>query len=616
MCGIIGINSLTPVAERIIAGLQRLEYRGYDSAGLAVIDDSGALVRCRAAGKLAALLTQYQQAPIEGHIGIGHTRWATHGLASDANAHPHGTDTIAVVHNGIIENFPALKAELNAQNHQLDWESETDTEVIVHLFAHLLAQCRDPAAAMQQLLTKLEGAFALAILLKDHHQLMLVARRGSPLAIAYGQNETLVGSDAMALAGLTSQVCYLNDGEWAVLEKQKIHLFDANNTLVNPVWHTMPQTQKRFQKGNYPHAMLREIHEQPSVIGDTLNSLINPKTLHMSGDENYAERYIKASMIQFCACGTAFYATQVAAYWFEALCRLPVRNDIASELRYRHVVALPEALGIFVSQSGETMDTMQAMQHWQSLGATASCIVNVPQSSLARAANHTIHTLAGPEIGVASTKGFTTQLTALYCLAVWMAKQRGHLSEAQMQNMVKDLLELPAKITQCLKMIPMYQQVARDVLSTATGVFFLGRGNLYPLALEGALKLKEITYQHAEGYAAGEMKHGPIALVSEQLPVVFLAPHDSLISKTMSNIKEIASRGGRVIMLSDQQGIDLAFEQGLHDSIIPLLMPTVSELLQPILYAIPMQMLAYETAAVMGREIDQPRNLAKSVTVE
>ncbi len=611
MCGIIGICGTDFVAERLIAGLQRLEYRGYDSAGIAVIDHK-ALHRVRAAGKLENLRQSYASAPIDGLTGIGHTRWATHGGAEEHNAHPHGTEAVALVHNGIIENFHELKATLG----DVVWTSETDTEVVVHLLEAELKTGADPERAMIRVLPKLEGAFALLICFRDYPDTLIAARQGSPLAIGQHHGESFIGSDAVALSGLADQVCYLENGDWAVLKPDTIQIFDAANKTVTRDFVANTVQIAGLGKGNYPHAMLKEIHEQPGVIGDTLHSLIDPKTLMINWADYPQSQYLRTPLIQFTACGTAYYATLVAGYWFEQLCRIPIRHEMASEMRYRDIVCPQNSLGIFVSQSGETMDTMEAMRHWQELGGQTTAIVNVPTSSLAREAHHTIPTLAGPEIGVASTKAFTTQLTALHCLAIWMAEQMGSIPKAQAQSMVADLLDLSGKLVAALSIIEDYKIIAKEVLAPASGVFFLGRGLNYPIALEGALKLKEITYMHAEGYPAGEMKHGPIALVSPELPVIFIAPSDRWFSKTFSNIQEVAARDGNLIMLTDQAGTQAVKEHGLDHKVRCITLPDVPETLSPILYSLPVQMLAYETAVCLGRNIDQPRNLAKSVTVE
>ena len=611
MCGIIGICGHKPVAERLIAGLQRLEYRGYDSAGIAVITDQG-LQRLRAAGKLDNLRQNYTSTPIEGHAGIGHTRWATHGGAEEHNAHPHGTSAVTLVHNGIIENFHELKATLP----DVTWSSETDTEVVVHLLEAELKAGAEPKTAMIRVLPKLAGAFALVVCFRDWPETLIAARQGSPLAIGQQDGESFIGSDAVALSGLTEQICYLENGDWAVLTPDAIQIFDDSNKAVCRDF--VPNTVQiaALGKGNYPHAMLKEIHEQPGVIGDTLHSLIDPKTLMINWSDYPKSQYLRTPLIQFTACGTAYYATLVAGYWFEQLCRIPVRHEMASEMRYRDIVCPQNSLGIFVSQSGETMDTMEAMRHWHEIGGQSTAIVNVPSSSLAREAHHTISTLAGPEIGVASTKAFTTQLTALYCLAIWMAEQTQCISPQQAQNRVADLLDLSGKLVQTLGLSEDYKTIAREMLAPASGVFFLGRGLNYPIALEGALKLKEITYMHAEGYPAGEMKHGPIALVSPELPVIVIAPSDRWFGKTFSNIQEVAARGGNLIMLTDAAGAQTIQAHDLQERVRCITLPDVPESLSPILYSLPVQMLAYETALCLGRNIDQPRNLAKSVTVE
>lgn len=611
MCGILGICGHAPVASRLIAGLARLEYRGYDSAGIAVLQNDE-LLRVRASGKLDNLRGAHDKQPIDGATGIAHTRWATHGEATVNNAHPHGTDRVALVHNGIIENFHELKSNL----HDVDWKSETDTEVVVHLIESALDEDLSPEDAIKSVLPHLHGAFALAITFRDYPDTLIAARQGSPLAVGQQAGESFIGSDAVALSGLCREVCFLENGDWAVLRPGEIHIHDRHHQRVKREFHTHTISDKGLSQGNYPHMMLKEIFEQPGVIGDTLHSLIDPQTLLINCDDYPRQQYRDCEFLQFTACGTAYFTTLVAGYWFEQLCKIPVRHEMASEMRYRNIVCPRGSLGIFVSQSGETMDTMEAMRHWQEIGGKTTAIVNVPTSSLAREAKHCITTLAGPEIGVASTKAFTTQLTALYCLAVWMALEKGKITEKAAKSMTTELLELSSKLVEALALVEDYRAIAKNTLSKASGVFFLGRGLCYPIALEGALKLKEITYMHAEGYAAGEMKHGPIALVSPELPVVILAPRDRWFAKTFSNAQEIAARGGVIIMLTDAQGAETVAKHGLEDKVQTIVLPEVSEALTPILYSLPIQMLAYETAAALGREIDQPRNLAKSVTVE
>ena len=606
MCGIVGIIGREEAAPRLLDGLKRLEYRGYDSAGIACLE-KGAIVRRRAQGKLGNLESLLSREPLTGSIGIGHTRWATHGVPNEINAHPHATKLAAVVHNGIIENFLELRAELTEAGHH--FETETDSEAIVQLISHFLAQGDDPETATAKTLARLDGAFALAFLFADHPDLLIAARKGSPLAIGYGDGEMYIGSDALALAPLTRRITYLQEGDWAVLRADGVAIFDSAN---RPAQREIRQTAASgalIGKDGYRHFMHKEIHEQPQVIGDTLNTMLNPKlgTLTLP-DLPFALKDVSA--ITIIACGTSYYAGLVAKYWIETLARLPVEVDVASEFRYRAPPMKEGGMALFISQSGETADTLAALRYCKEQRQRLVALVNVPESTIAREADVALQTFAGPEIGVASTKAFTTQLTVLACLSVAIARARGAIDAAEEKRLCHTLSEVPARAAEILTHDARFQAIAED-LAPARDVLYLGRGTSYPIALEGALKLKEISYIHAEGYAAGEMKHGPIALIDEKVPVIVIAPSDALYDKTASNVQEVAARGGRVIFFSDQQGVDR-----LPIKAVTMAMPTVDPFVAPILYAIPVQLLAYHVAVAKGTDVDQPRNLAKSVTVE
>jgi len=557
---------------------------------------------------LVNLENRLKDQPLSGIVGIGHTRWATHGVPNEVNAHPHATDRVAIVHNGIIENFQTLRDELEAVGHKLT--SDTDTEVVAHLITRYLDDGAGPVSAVVQTLSRLEGAFALAIIFAGEHDLMIAARRGSPLAIGYGDGEMFIGSDALALAPLSQRITYLEDGDWAVISGASVAIHDEDG---NPVEHPIVKVElpgADTGKGGHPHFMLKEIYEQPQVIGDTLHSFINlaNKTLTLPDipiDLN------TVSKVTICACGTAFYAALVAKYWLEQIARVPVEVDIASEFRYRSMVMPEDGLAIFVSQSGETADTLAALRYARSQGQKILSIVNVPESSIARESDAVLPTYAGPEIGVASTKAFTTQLTVLACLAVVMGRGRGEIDHEREAQLVEALTELPSRVAEVLNHDQHIRNLAAQV-AEARDVLFLGRGTLYPIAMEGALKLKEISYIHAEGYAAGEMKHGPIALIDDQVPVIVIAPTDDLFDKTASNMQEVIARGGRVIFLSDLEG-----EKKLGNfAAATIALPKVDPFVAPILHAVPVQLLAYHTAVIKGTDVDQPRNLAKSVTVE
>ncbi len=607
MCGIVGILGKQAVAPQIVDALKRLEYRGYDSAGVATLEN-GELHRRRAPGKLRFLEDRLQKEPLKGHAGIGHTRWATHGGPSEANAHPHATDRVAVVHNGIIENFKELREEL--ADHGVTFSSDTDTEVIVHLVTRELDAGKSPRDAVPAVLARLRGAFALAFIFQGEDNLMIGARRGSPLAVGYGDGEMYLGSDAIALAPFTDSISYLEDGDCVVLTHDGASVRDrdgAGNVVERPVQKSLVSAAL-IDRGNFRHFMAKEIAEQPEVVGHTL-----AHHLDMSQDRARVPDgidFAKLDRIAFSACGTAFYAGLVARYWFEKFARIPVDIDIASEFRYREPPLKDGGLAVLISQSGETADTLATLRHCRAQGMKIASVVNVPTSTIARESDAVLPTLAGPEIGVASTKAFTCQLATLASLAVAAGRARGVLSAEDEQKLVHALVEVPRLMAETLKLEPEIERLAKD-LSRAKDALYLGRGTSYPIAMEGALKLKEISYIHAEGYAAGELKHGPIALVDENVPVVVLAPYDTLFEKTVSNMQEVAARGGRVLLVTDAEG---AKEAG--GEFETLIVPSSYAFVTPMIYAIPMQLLAYHTAVFMGTDVDQPRNLAKSVTVE
>jgi len=607
MCGIIGIVGNNPATPRLLEALKRLEYRGYDSAGIATLVDSG-IDRRRAEGKLVNLDARITEAPLFGTTGIGHTRWATHGIPNEQNAHPHATDKVAIVHNGIIENFSALRAEAAAAGCNL--ASETDTEVIAHLVTLQLNKGQSPKDAVFHTLQRLQGAFGLGFIFAGEHDLMIAARQGSPLALGFGDDEMYLGSDALALAPLTNRILYMQDGDWAVLTSNSADVYDAEG---NPVERPIRLTElsgAAIGKGGYDHFMLKEIYEQPQVIGDTLHSLVNPAERRIIMPDTDVD-LSKAERLTLIACGTSYYACMTAKYWFESLARIPVEVDIASEYRYRDTVPSENGAAVFISQSGETIDTLAALRHAKSMGQKILSIVNVLESAIARESDAVLQTLAGPEIGVASTKAFTTQLTVLACLAVATAEARGTITQKEVGDIVGALTEIPARAAEVLNHDDAIRALAVSI-AEARDVLYLGRGTNYPIALEGALKLKEISYTHAEGYAAGEMKHGPIALIDKDVPIICIAPTDKLFEKTVSNIMEVRARGGRVIVFSDSAGAERLREHA--EAVIAL--PSVNTLVSSILYAIPVQLLAYHVAVIKGTDVDQPRNLAKSVTVE
>ncbi|MHC8508455.1 MAG: glutamine--fructose-6-phosphate transaminase (isomerizing) [Rhodospirillales bacterium] len=608
MCGIIGVIGKTEAAPRLLEGLKRLEYRGYDSAGVATLRNGG-FERVRAEGKLVNLAERLAETPPEGLTGIGHTRWATHGVPNERNAHPHAAGGAAVVHNGIIENYQALRAALADDNR--DYVSDTDTEVIAHLISHHLEAGLAPKEAVFETLKQLEGAFALAIVFAGMPDLMIAARRGSPLAVGYGEGEMFVGSDALSLAPMTRRIQYLEDGDWAVLSRKGAEVFDMKGQVVDRPVRETSVSDALTGKGGYRHYMLKEIYEQPQVIGDTLAAFINPaeRTFTLPG---VGVDLAEVPRITLIACGSSYLACLTAKYWLEGAARIPAEVDIASEFRYRQAPMPKGGLAVFVSQSGETADTLAALRYARAQGQHILSIVNVRESTIARESDAVLHTNAGPEIGVASTKALTTQMTVLACLAAAAARARGAVDAAGEARLAVALTETPARFAEVLNHDAAIRAIAEDV-AKARDVLYLGRGACYPAALEGALKLKEISYIHAEGYAAGEMKHGPIALIDENVPVIVLAPGgDELFEKTVSNTQEVIARGGKVIFISNAEGAARLAGDAAHT----LALPDVDPFVAPILYTAPVQLLAYHTAVLKGADVDQPRNLAKSVTVE
>ncbi|WP_298302092.1 glutamine--fructose-6-phosphate transaminase (isomerizing) [uncultured Erythrobacter sp.] len=607
MCGIIGIVSSSGVADRLVDGLRRMEYRGYDSAGICTLHD-GKLVRRRAEGKLLNLVGVLEKEPAPGTTGIAHTRWATHGAPTAANAHPHATGEVAIVHNGIIENFKELRAELAEAG--CSFESETDSEVVAHMVSAQIEAGLEPEDAVRAVLPRLRGAFALAITFRQHPNLLIGARLGSPLVVGYGEGEMFLGSDALALAPLTQQITYLEEGDWVVVRQENIQVFDEHGKAADRPIQASGASAAAVEKGNYRHFMQKEIFEQPTVVAQTLSSYLRREDVSVALPQ-FDFDLSAIRRLTIVACGTSYYAGLVAKYWFEQFARVPVDIDVASEFRYRDPVLEEGGLALFISQSGETADTLAALRHCKAEGQVIAVVVNVPTSSMAREADLLLPTHAGPEIGVASTKAFTCQLAVLAALAAHMAVKKGRLSREEEREVVKHLLEAPAALNEALNhdddiaaMAPLFSQT-RDVL-------YLGRGQDFPLALEGALKLKEISYIHAEGYASGEMKHGPIALIDDDVPVVVIAPSGPLFEKTVSNMEEVRARGGKVVLISDAAGIAEAGEGCLAT----IEMPVVHPLIAPLVYAVPVQLLAYHVAVVKGTDVDQPRNLAKSVTVE
>ncbi len=609
MCGIIGIIGQEPAAPQLIDALKRLEYRGYDSAGVATLE-GGKLTRRRAEGKLKNLEARLLREPLQGTIGIGHTRWATHGRPTENNAHPHATEKLAVVHNGIIENFSELRRELESKGAK--FATDTDTEVIAHLVTEEMKRGASPIAAVKAALPRLRGAFALAFLFAGEENLLIGARQGSPLAVGFGDGSMYVGSDAIALAPFTDTVSYLEDGDWVIVTRGGAEIHDRDGNVVRRAVLKSQASVLLIDKGNHRHFMAKEIHEQPEVVGHTLANYIDMTAERVALPFALPFDFKKLNRISIAACGTAYYAGMVARYWFEQFAQLPVEVDIASEFRYRDVPLAAGNLAILVSQSGETADTLASLRYARAHKQHVLSIVNVPTSSIARESDIVMPTLAGPEIGVASTKAFTCQLAALAALAIAAGRARGALSESDEKALVRALIEIPRHLNDALALEPQIEQLARD-LAKCRDVLYLGRGTSFPIALEGALKLKEISYIHAEGYAAGELKHGPIALVDENMPVIVIAPHDKVFEKTVSNMQEVAARGGRLILMSDAAGAAAAND---GQSIVTLTLPTVHAAVAPLVYAVPVQLLAYHTAVIMGTDVDQPRNLAKSVTVE
>jgi glutamine---fructose-6-phosphate transaminase (isomerizing) len=608
MCGIIGILGRAPVAEQLVDSLKRLEYRGYDSAGVATLEGDH-LERRRAEGKLKNLETKLRTQPLAGHTGIGHTRWATHGKPTENNAHPHASERVAVVHNGIIENFRELREAL--QKKGTVFKTETDTEIVLQLVDGYLARGVGPVEAVKASLSQLRGAFALGFIFAGEDDLMIGARNGPPLAIGYGDGEMYLGSDSIALGPFTDTISYLEDGDWVVLTHNSATFYDKNDAIVHRDAIKQSASASLVDKANYRHFMAKEIHEQPEVVGHTLARYIDMATERVALPLKLPFDFRDIQRISITACGTASYAGYIAKYWFERLSRLPVELDVASEFRYREAPVRKGDLAIFISQSGETADTLAALRYAKSQGMHTLSVVNVPTSTIARESETVMPTLAGPEIGVASTKAFTCQLMALAALAIAAGKARGELSDTDEAKLVHGLVEIPGLMAAALAIEPQIEKLARDI-AKSKDVLYLGRGTSYPLALEGALKLKEISYIHAEGYAAGELKHGPIALIDENMPVVVIAPYDRVFEKTVSNMQEVAARGGRIILMTDAKGAS----EATIESLVTIVLPDMAATFTPMVYAIPVQLLAYHTAVIMGTDVDQPRNLAKSVTVE
>jgi glucosamine--fructose-6-phosphate aminotransferase (isomerizing) len=608
MCGIVGVIGARPAAPIILEALRRLEYRGYDSAGIATLVN-GHIDRRRAEGKLGNLAGSLDRAELPGTIGIGHTRWATHGAPTESNAHPHGTSRVSLVHNGIIENHAELRAELEAEGQE--FSTETDTETVAQLVDLNLKRGMQPIEAAGAALRRLEGAYALAMIFAGHPELIVGAQHGAPLAIGFGDDEMFVGSDALALAPLTRRIAYLRDGDWTVVDRQGAKFFDIDGNQVDREIKLTRLTGAAIGKGSFRHFMEKELHEHPAVIGDTLHQMVSPGSRAVALPEDLGIDFRKVSRITMSACGSAYYAGLVGRWWFEAIACIPTDGDVASEFRYRTPPMSKNGLGLLVSQSGETADTLAALRYMREQRQQILSILNVPESTMARESDAVLETVAGPEIGVASTKAFTAQLSVLACLALAAGRATGAITADEEARMTASLLEVPSRAAEVLDHEQAIQSIALRV-SKARDVLFLGRGNCFPIALEGALKLKEISYIHAEGYAAGEMKHGPIALIDPAVPVIAIAPSGPLFEKTASNLQEAAARGGQVIVFSDAAGA--AKLRGI--AVETVVLPPVDPFVAPILYAIPVQMLAYQVAVLKGTDVDQPRNLAKSVTVE
>jgi len=607
MCGIVGVVGKNEAAPFLIEGLKRLEYRGYDSAGIATLS-AGGIQRRRSEGKILKLEERLFEDPVTGNIGIGHTRWATHGIPSERNAHPHATSKVAVVHNGIIENFQDLRKYLSDKG--CNFQSDTDTEVIVHLVNDFIESGDTHAEAIQKTVASLDGAFAVAIMIASDDAVLYAARRGSPLAIGYGEGEMYIGSDAIALAPMTQRITYLHDGDWTIVNSEGVIIRDENGLQVEREICETGISGDLIEKGGHPHFMIKEIYEQPQVIGDTLSSLFNPvsRTITLP-DLGFDLATI--NKVTIVGCGTAYYAGLVAKYWIEQLAAIPVEVDIGSEFRYRTPPLSPGDLALFVSQSGETLDTLVPLRYCKEEGQHTLSVVNVLESAIARESDAVLQTLAGPEIGVASTKAFTTQLVTLACFAIKLAKVRNTIDHDEEAALVTSITEVPARAAEILSHDERIRSISEDI-AAARDVLYLGRGLSYPIALEGALKLKEISYIHAEGYAAGEMKHGPIALIDEHVPVIVIAPGGPFFEKTLSNVEQVVARGGRVVFFSDQEGVERVGD----NAVFSIALPKVDPFVTPILYALPVQLLAYHTAVIKGTDVDQPRNLAKSVTVE
>ncbi|PST24168.1 glutamine--fructose-6-phosphate transaminase (isomerizing) [Mesorhizobium plurifarium] len=608
MCGIVGIVGHQPVSERLVEALKRLEYRGYDSAGVATVD-GGTLQRRRAEGKLVNLESRLKEEPLAGTIGIAHTRWATHGAPTERNAHPHFTGGVAVVHNGIIENFAELKDELAATG--AEFQTETDTEVVAHLLAKYRRDGLGRREAMHAMLKRVRGAYALAVLFEDDPSTIMAARNGPPLAIGHGNGEMFLGSDAIALAPFTNEITYLIDGDWAVIGKTGVHIFDFDGNVVERPRQISTAAAFLVDKGNHRHFMEKEIYEQPEVIAHALGhyvDFIENRVVPISDAIDFGT----VPSLAISACGTAYLAGLIGKYWFERYARLPVEIDVASEFRYREIPLSPQSAALFISQSGETADTLASLRYCKEHGLKIGAVVNTRESTIARESDAVFPILAGPEIGVASTKAFTCQLAVLAALAVGAGKARGTIGDEEEQALVKSLAEMPRLMGQVLNSIQPKIEVLSRELSKCHDVLYLGRGTSFPLAMEGALKLKEISYIHAEGYAAGELKHGPIALIDENMPVIVIAPHDRFFEKTVSNMQEVAARGGRIVLITDERGAAVSKLDTMHT----IVLPSVDEIIAPMIFSLPVQLLAYHTAVFMGTDVDQPRNLAKSVTVE
>ncbi|MBO9098360.1 MULTISPECIES: glutamine--fructose-6-phosphate transaminase (isomerizing) [unclassified Rhizobium] len=608
MCGIVGIVGAKPVAGRLVDALKRLEYRGYDSAGVATIHDD-ILERRRAEGKLFNLESLLDREPLDGSIGIAHTRWATHGVPNETNAHPHFVDGVAVVHNGIIENFSELREELKGEG--AVFTTQTDTEVVAHLLAKSIREGLEPQAAMLRMLNRVTGAYALVVMFKDHPDVLMAARSGPPLAIGYGRGEMFLGSDAIALSPFTNDIAYLVDGDFAIVTREAAEIFDFAGKPVQRARQISQATAFVVDKGNHRHFMEKEIYEQPEVISHALGHYVDFASNRINANASAID-FSGVTGLAVSACGTAFLAGLIGKYWFERYARLPVEIDVASEFRYREMPILPSQAALFISQSGETADTLASLRYCKENGLKIGAIVNVRESTIARESDAVFPIMAGPEIGVASTKAFTCQLAVLAALAIGAGRARGTVSADEEVTLVRHLAEMPRIMSRVLNLIqPQMESLAREI-AKFKDVLYLGRGTSYPLAMEGALKLKEISYIHAEGYAAGELKHGPIALIDENMPVIVIAPYDRFFEKTISNMQEVAARGGRIIFITDEAG---AAASNLP-TMATIVLPVVDEIIAPMIFSMPIQLLAYHTAVFMGTDVDQPRNLAKSVTVE